>query len=382
MPVLWRYLLSQYFKVLLLCLFAFLAILLTTRLNEIARFASLDTDIKYLLLFALYQIPYILPITIPISCLISSMILFQRLSLTQELTALRSCGFALRSIISPILIVATYLTLINFYIVSELATHSHLASKQMINELRSINPLLLLQNSQLLKMKGIYSSIQSPITSEEVISDVIIATTNKSNDRLFLLIIKQLEVSSKKMTAYSTTSISSREPNQKNFYDHLLIENINKSTTPLDDISVFYKKEGWRLNEDHLKMPLLLVRTHELIFSLKEANDLGKSQEEIQTLKFELQECFTEIFRRLSLALAAFTFSLMGTAFGISIGRQRSKKSLIFVVGLAALFLCSFFLAKGLNQHLILSTLLYTVPHLLIIITSIWWLKQVTKGIE
>src|SRR5262249_35116763 len=103
MPILWRYLLGHYLKVLVLCVLAFVAILLATRLDEIAHFATLGPEGMVILSFPLHQIPYILPIAIPISCLISAMLLIQRLSHTHEMTAIRASGLSLRMILCPIL---------------------------------------------------------------------------------------------------------------------------------------------------------------------------------------------------------------------------------------------------------------------------------------
>ncbi|MCE5316519.1 MAG: LptF/LptG family permease, partial [Parachlamydia sp.] len=136
MPVLWRYLLGHYLKVLLLCVVTFIAILLTTRLDEIAHFATMGPEGLAIIAFALHQIPYILPIAIPISCLISAMLLMQRLSQTHELTALRAAGLSFYNILCPLLIAAAALSIANFYIVSELSTHSHLTTGKLKNELR------------------------------------------------------------------------------------------------------------------------------------------------------------------------------------------------------------------------------------------------------
>jgi lipopolysaccharide export system permease protein len=159
MPILWRYLLVHYFKVLFFCTIAFIIILFTMRLDEIAHFITLGASGLYLLLFTLYQIPYILPIAIPISSLISTILLIQRLSKDHELTALRASAIAIRSILAPILLAAAFLSVLNFYIVSEIATSSHLASGVLKTELRSINPLLILNNKHLMHSKGYHFDI-------------------------------------------------------------------------------------------------------------------------------------------------------------------------------------------------------------------------------
>ena len=77
MPILWRFLIIKFLKVFSFSVLAFIAILLTLRLEEIAHFASIDSGKGYLFWFILYQIPYILPVAIPLSCLISSLLLVQ-----------------------------------------------------------------------------------------------------------------------------------------------------------------------------------------------------------------------------------------------------------------------------------------------------------------
>jgi lipopolysaccharide export system permease protein len=188
LPILWRYLLAQYLKVLCLCTFSFVAILLTTRLDDIAHFASLGSQGLIILQFTLYQIPYILPIALPISCLISTVILIQRLSSTHELTAMRASGLPLKDILAPILLAAAILSIFNFYVVSELATKSHLETSLLKNELRSVNPLLLLHNKHLMKLKGFYFDTTGASRMGETASDVILAMPNKKNQSINVIL--------------------------------------------------------------------------------------------------------------------------------------------------------------------------------------------------
>ena len=91
MPVIWRLLLSQYLKVLVLSIVAIICVLMTTRLDELAQFAVLGASTPHIWLFILYQIPYILPIALLLSALLSGLLLMQRLSGHNELIALRAC---------------------------------------------------------------------------------------------------------------------------------------------------------------------------------------------------------------------------------------------------------------------------------------------------
>jgi lipopolysaccharide export system permease protein len=142
------------------------------------------------------------------------------------------------------------------------------------------------------------------------------------------------------------------------------------------------QKKDSKLHNDHLRLPLLLARMENEHQSLLHAKEAKAAEPEIKLLQRNMNRCYSEIVRRISVAMAMFTFTLMGTAFGVSISRNRSSRGVVVVICLAAVYLIAYFVAKGSDHLLTTSILLYTLPHLLIIGLSIWALKRVTKGIE
>lgn len=382
MPILWRFLLTQYIKVLVLCALTFIAVLLTTRLDEIAHFAALGAEGRNILLYVLYQIPYIIPIAIPISCLISSILLVQRLSATCELTALRSSGMAIRQFLNPILYAAGFISLLNFYFVSEVATDSHLSSGMLKTQLKSINPLLMLHSKHLMKVKGFYFDTLGASKIGETASEVILAMPNHASARIHLMVATQLNASVDNFSGKGISLITSMEGEQEGAFDHLMVENIGKTVTSIEDFAGILQKKSWSINNDHLKMSLLLARIEEEKKTLQNAISEGKPKSEVKQIRRSLDRCYTEIARRLSLALAAFTFTFMGASFGMSISRNRSNRGIFAVIILTAIYLCTFFVAKGMDNHLIASTLVYIIPHFIIIAISLWVLSRISRGIE
>ena len=91
MPIIWRYLLRSYFQVLALWSAALSPCSRPPLPGNRQIRLFWDSQAQGLDVCHL-QIPYILPIAIPVSCLITAMLLFQRLSKTHELTAFRTCG--------------------------------------------------------------------------------------------------------------------------------------------------------------------------------------------------------------------------------------------------------------------------------------------------
>jgi lipopolysaccharide export system permease protein len=382
MPILWRYLINYFIKIVIFCVLVFIAILLTMRLDEIAHFAALGAPLTYLLFFTLNQIPYILPIALPLSCLIASLLLIQRLSNTHELTALRASGFSLFDIIAPILLSAAFLSIGNFWITSELATQAHLQTNLLKSELRAINPLLLLHNKHLMRMKGFYFEALGPSHVGESAADVVLAIPNKNQERLNLMVAHYLKAAPSIFMGHDVTLISGAASEQEEDFDHLFIENMSRSVTHVQDFSDLLQKKVWTINNDYLQMPLLQVRIQEQRQLLREAKLKGENKTQLKALKIQLNRTFSEIIKRLSIAAAVFSFTLMGTAFGVNISRRRHHKTLYLAIFLTTLYLVAFFVAKGVDHQPWLSSTLYLAPHLLIILASISVLRCVAKGIE
>lgn len=383
MPLLWRYLLYQFLKVFTLCVVAFVIILMTMRLDEIAHFAALGSESFTILWFALQQVPYILPIALPISALISAILLVQGLSKSHELTAMRACGFSLRDVLMPLLSAALFLSALNFYIISELSTASHLNAGLLKNQLRSINPLILLHSKHLMLTKGFYFDTLGPSRIGELAQDIILISTNKHHDRLNLMVAKKLQASPISFVGHHISLLTSLRAQEDEALEHLMLENINETSTTVKDFSQMLESKIWAINNDHLNLPLLLVKLHNEGQHLQQVRmdtptDTIKIKQALQTC----HRCYLEIIRRVSVALGVFSFTLMGIAFGINISRNSSNRGIIFVVLLGTMFLVAFFGAKEADYNLILGSLLYLLPHIIIIGASLWMLKRINHGIE
>ncbi|MEZ5314876.1 MAG: LptF/LptG family permease [Chlamydiales bacterium] len=356
------YLIKEYLRVFLLSISSFIGILFVSRLEEIAHFAAIGASFLYLLLFSFYQILYVLPIAIPISSLISVMILFQKLSQTHELTALRTVGLSFRQITTPILGLGMILSCINFYIASELTTSAHLKSRQMVSHLTTENPLLLLQSAKIAKLQGAYVQME-PVSTGKNIKNLLIALKDHTNKRISLLLAKKMTIEGDELKGEEVTVISNLSNPD---FDQLIIENKKLTTCFSLDFSRFLQNQGWKISNDHLKFNLLRARIQNLY----------------KTGREQIAKCYSEMIRRISLGIAVFTFNLMGISFGITLDKNQNKKNILLVFILGGLTLVLFLAGKELSHLLWMATICFFLPHLFITIASILALFRLSRGLR
>lgn len=365
MPLLWRYLFKNYFQVLALCTASFIAILLMIRFQEIARFATSGAGILPIILFGLYQIPYILPIAIPVSCLIATMLLFQRLSHSHELTALRSSGLGLYPIIFPLLFAAGLLSLLNFSIASEISPLCRAKTKDLIYKMTAQNPLFLLQKETLVRLKDCFLDMKALESGKRAQNVIFIAN---SNERLNLMSAQELTIDGEMLLGKNVTLISSVDAKKEEGFDHLILENQKSMCTKASNLVQFIEKFESSTNYDYF--PLRMILTSEKLTLAEKGTGHMSGR------------AYMEIAKRSSLGLAAFTFTLIGCACGIEISRHHKKRGIFLAIALGALFMITFVAAKSFHRSPFLSFIIYLIPHPVIILITLRALRKVAEGRE
>lgn len=364
MPILWRYLLKGFLQIFVLCVLSFVSILLVTQFQDIARFASSGASVSRVALFTLYQFPLVLPLAIPISCLIAAVLLFKKLSHSHELTAMRAGGIGLYPLIFPIIMTSVVLSVLCFTIVSEVAPSCRVRGKKLIYEATSTNPLFLFQKETLVRLKNAYVDMRSLRTGKHA-KDVVFIINNPSHGRLGMMTAKDLYIENDLMTGKRVSWISSVDAKNPQGFDHLIIENQNEMATKASNLTQFLHSANWYSNEENLNLRMILAKEK----SLQTPSSLSSSS-------------FQEITRRGTLALAAFTFTLIGLSFGIDIGRNRNKRGIVWAIILAAFFMVCYVSAKSFKHAPITSMLIYCAPHPLIWIFCVNALRRISRGVE
>ncbi len=350
-------------RILSLSVATFLTVLIITRFKEIARFTALSGNIIQTFCFTAYQFPLILPIAIPISAFIASLLLLQRMSRSHELTALRASGCSLGLILAPLLFAAALLAIGNFSICAEIAPHCRKSSKAMLFRETSVNPLLLLERQQLVRIKNAYFNMQMQEEGKRA-SDLILIAENAAHKRLGLFMARELSVEGEKtLLGRDVTLISHLNENhhlEEDGFDPLIIDNQAWMSTAAPLLSQFLKRNRPRLETNAMSVRMLRLR------SLVERKKIASAAS-------------SEILRRVSLSLAVFSFTLIGATFGIEVGRT-PKRRIAVALALVLLILISFLSLKELKAYPLLALFVSLSPHLLSWVLSCHRLRQIAHG--
>lgn len=359
MPILWKHLLKGYFELFFLCLSAFVAILLVVRFQEIALFASSGASFHQIALFSIYQVPYILPIAIPISCLLSSMILFQKMSTYLEITALRASGFSLWALSYPLLLAGFVLSLMNFTITSEMAPLTRTLAKNLLYKIAGDNPLIVMQKDSALGLKTFEFDLKNLEPGKKA-EEVLCIMRQDSQERIGLFTVKELSMDKEWIYGKNLSLISSVDPKFVS-YDHLILENQESMQISKPTISSHLFNADWLAKDDLLPLKEVL-----------EKHENGKGGLSSKT--------GLDLLRRICLGLCPFTFTFIGIAFGININRQKRKKAVFGATFLATLMLGSFLASKSLSKAPLLAVALYITPHPFSFLVSLHSFRKISKG--
>lgn len=356
MPIIWSYLLRKFLSLFFLSLFSFVALLMITRLKEIAQFATLASSFLDVLFFSILQIPHLLTLAVPISCFLAAFSLFRSFSKHQELTAFRASQLSLWQLILPLLFAVGWISLFHFYICSELISYSKHTSREMIVQNTTQNPLILLKRQKLFHWEANFMDFDLANRGKKA-KHLFFIFPNPSQEGLILITAESFSLKNHSLLGKNVCSLTTFTQEKEDF-DALILENEASLSTQASDLSYLLKPNKTRMNPSSL--PLRLLYLH------------SQAKEKL----FFLQE----LVRRFSLAISVFSFTLLGACSGVEIGRNPNWSKQIGAFLLAILILVSYLYGKQMKSTKEISLVLFLLPHILAFWLSSFYLKRINQG--
>lgn len=363
MPLIWKLFVFRYLKLICLGSIFFILISIIGSFQEIASLIAKRVPLFIVVKLSIYQIPYLLPIIIPCSCLMSSFQLFKQLSLNNQFTFLRASGASCSLITLPLILVSLIFSLLNFYITSELSSICRSKTCEEIAGLGLSTPKILLESIQ--KSKKEHFCIITKDISKKQFTDMIIAI-KRSNTELDLCLLDQVISDTKQdsLLANNVTIISQIKTPAPEFY----IENTKHIYIPNIISSLLLQNKRIKNQKDYFCWKELYAHAKR---HLKKKN--VKTFTKINNNMF-----LTEIVRRLGLSLFCVTCTFAGMVIGTASPRFTKKnKSLLFILPILSISLL--IITKNTNS-LIYGFSFFILPQIISSIIFLILINREKKG--
>ncbi|HKL20447.1 MAG TPA: LptF/LptG family permease [Tichowtungia sp.] len=306
--------------------------------------------------FFFQNIPYILSFSTPISILFSALLLFGRLSMDNEISAMKACGMSLWRLVSPLILLSVLLTGICLYINCEVAPNAKYANKKLLHSAGVDEPIKLLEEGRFIKdfpNLMIYVGKKDGKTVEDVVA---YETTDDGR------IKRSVRAERGEIVADDVNKIL-----RVRLYDGNLEtpdiddpHDISKTTyTPFKyiqlpplDFKEMLKDDKVRLKASYMTLAQLIgrIRNAELDFPMLSAHEQAIYRSDLAV----------EANRRISTAVACFTFMLIGIPLGVKSHRKETSVGMVMSLAIVFAYYIFIVIAKalaaqpGLHPNLIL----------------------------
>ena len=267
--------------------------------------------------FAMVSFPETLQWTMPLALLVSSVLVFSRMSADSEIAAMRACGINLLQVMKWPLVFALLCTLLGVYINNEIVPRGHEIRRALKAKVSVDNGLDVLEPGRVIddfpKMKLYFGEKEGNWLYDLIVIDY----SNPDVDRMItaakaLVTAKGRDVS---LDLYQMTvdPLDAEHPTmaRASRFQYYVKDALKEAT--------YHKKiKDWRFFE-------LLDKIKELRAAIKKADGSKKIKgTERYFLTRELSEHKVEFSKRLVFAMASFCFVLVGIPLGIKAQRKES----------------------------------------------------------
>jgi lipopolysaccharide export system permease protein len=306
----------------------------------------------------LYICPMMMTYTIPMGILVSVLLLFGRMSSSNEITAMRACGISIFEIITPLILLTFALTLLCVYFQSSLAPVLYGKSKVLIKDIATTHP----------------DALITPGTPADF-DNMVVYVKNKEGDKLDDVQIFSFTDNKQKVEQDITAS------------NGRIVVNSEKATMTiiLYNYNIISYKDDSRIYGDELEVTINIgkafdgrpiskqpefLTVYELMGRISLYNQLG----------LDTTECEVQLNLRWVMALSPIAFLLLGLPLAIRTSRSETSVGLFISIILAGLYFFFVIGCKSLTSADELHPeLLVWVPNIVYQLGGFYFIIRITR---
>ena len=292
-----------------------------------------------------YNIPFILSFTIPMSVLTAVLLLFGRLSVDGEVTAMKACGLSIWQIVAPVVLLSIVLSVVCVFISSSVAPNSKYAQRNVLMKLGMEEPVNLLEEGRFVRdFPGLMVYVGKK--DRRQVTDVVVYEMGdkgvKRNVRAKSGVMKADNENKRILIDLYDVRIDQLEDGKNG--EPASTRYIQAEHYPVKlDFSRMIKKE--RTHKKNSDMTYI-----ELIRAIRDVRGAYPDLQ-VEDLLKQRMSMVVESNKRLALSLSCFAFTLLGIPLGIKSHRKESSIGVGISLFLVFIFYFFIILANSLVGH-------------------------------
>lgn len=291
------------------------------------------------------NIPYILTWSIPVSAMVSTLLLFGRLSMDGEFTAMRSGGLSTWQIISPVILASMGLSFVCLVIHYEIAPESRFARRRALVMINELDPVELLDEGRFVR----FPTLEIYITRKtgNRLQDVEVYELDANGAVVQTIRAQRGEITTdtelqKMQVSLEQVQIQHPDPENPTDLTRARVIDMDSYVFPVDYAELMRNQNITRNLKD--------MRAFELMATIRDTErffpGLPPERREAQRMR-----AIIEAHKRLALSMACISFTLVGIPLGIKSHRHETSVGIPLGLGVVILFYVFIVTADSLTAH-------------------------------
>lgn len=322
--------------------------------------------------FFFLNIPYILSFSMPISTLFAALLLFGRLSMDSEISAMKSCGISLWRLTAPLILLSILFSAICVYINCEVSPVAKHANRELLRTAGVEEPVNLLEEGRFIRdFPGLMIYVGRK--NGTVVKDVVAYELDKKGNVRRSVRAKQGDIAADNTNRLLTVKLYDvriEMPDAKDPHDVSKTTYVNAEYYPIKlDFEKALKGKTTVMKRGQMRMGQLIDRIRNLerdFPMLSEADRL-----------IEKTRLIVEANQRISVAVGCFSFMLIGIPLGVKSHRKETSVGMILSLAIVFAYYLFIVVAKSLaNRPEFHPNLILWIPLVVAQFLGFWLIRR------
>ncbi|MDD3276668.1 MAG: LptF/LptG family permease [Kiritimatiellales bacterium] len=322
--------------------------------------------------FFFQNIPYILSFSMPISTLFAALLLFGRLSMDSEISAMKACGISLCRLVAPLILLSILFSAVCVYINCEVAPAAKYANKELLRTAGVEEPINLLEEGRFIRdFPGLMIYVGRK--NGTAVKDVVAYELDKKGDVKRSVRAKQGDIvadNENRLLTVKLYDVRIEMPDAKDPHDVSKTTYVNAEYYPIKlDFEKLLKSKPSNMKPSYMRIGMLLDRIHNVKRDFPMLSD--------KDLLIQKTKLIVEANQRVSIAIGCFSFMLIGIPLGVKSHRRETSTGMILSLVIVFAYYLFIVVAKALVDYPELHpNLMLWLPLLTAQLAGLWLIKR------